>query len=371
MRKLIVLLHRYLGLALGALLLVSGFTGALLVFGKAIDGFLNPALLSVVPRQERVPVDDLLRNARQANPDGVPRTVYLPRSKEDVAEVLFQGSSLRVYANPYTGEVQGARQKTGYLRGFLIDLHVHLLSGETGERVLGWAGLGAVILSLLGLWLWWPRHGRWKQALSVKWRAGSFRTWFDIHRVAGACMMPLLLMTALTGASLALYDIVTERALVAFTGQGARQPAAASRAGAGADAPIQPMLAHAGALFPGGEITRLTLPANPRDAVGVRMRLSGEIHQFGRTFLWFDRYDGSLLRTDNALTAHRAVQIQSWLFPLHTGTYGGLGTQWLQVAVGLSLTLLTLSGGWLWLKKTRAKASASAAASFRPESPVR
>lgn len=302
---------------MGAFLLVSGLTGSLLVFSKAIDGFLNPALLTVVPQQGQVPIDELLRNVRQAVPEARPKTVYLPRSVNDAAEVLFQDRSLRVYADPYTGEVLGAREASNYLRGFLIDLHAHLLSGETGERVLGWAGVGAILLSLLGLWLWWPRNGRWKQALSIKWEAGSFRVWFDIHRVAGACVMPFLLMTVATGASLALYDLVTEPALVAFTGQGARQPAVRSHASAGTDVPIQPMLTQAATRFPDGEITRLTLPTKAGDAVGVRMRLKGEVHQFGRTFLWFDRYDSKLLRVDNALTAHRAVKIQSWLFPLH------------------------------------------------------
>jgi len=169
--------------------------------------------------------------------------------------------------------------------------------------------------------------------------AGSFRVWFDIHRVAGACVMPFLLMTVATGSSLALYDVVTEPALVAFTGQGARQAAVRSQATPGADVPIQPMLTQAATMFPDGEITRLTLPTKARDAVGVRMRLKGEVHQFGRTFLWFDRYDSKLLHVDNALTAHRAVQIQSRLFPLHTGMYGGILTQWLQVVVALSLPL--------------------------------
>jgi uncharacterized iron-regulated membrane protein len=365
MRKIIVLLHRYIGLALAVFLLVSGLTGTLIVFGKAIDGFLNPALLKVVPQPDRVPIDDVLRNAQRAVPEGALRTVYLPHSADDTVEVLFQGSSIRIYANPYSGEVLGAREANKYLRGFLIDLHVHLLSGETGERVIGWAGLGAIILALLGLWLWWPRYGRWRQALSIKWQAGSFRVWFDIHRVAGVCVMPFLLMTAATGASLALYDLVTESALVAITGQGARQPVVASQAAAGPDAPIQPMLARAAAMFPDGEITRLTLPAKERDAVGVRMRLKSEVHQFGRTFLWFDRYDSKLLRVDNALTAHRAIQIQSWLFPLHTGTYGGVFTQWLQILVGLSLSLLTLSGGWLWLKRIKVKAKTSVPSASR------
>lgn len=89
------------------------------------------------------------------------------------------------------------------------------------------------------------------------------------------------------------------------------------------------------------------------------MRLNGEVRQYGRSFLWFDQYDGRLLRADNALTAHRAAPIQSRLFPLHTGAYRGNMTQWLQVLASIALSLLTVSGAWLWRQKSVARTNAA------------
>jgi len=202
--------------------------------------------------------------------------------------------------------------------------------------------------------------GRWRQALSVKWSAGAYRVWFDVHRVLGVVVAGFIVLTALTGSALALFDKVTEPVLIALTGQGARQPAPKSSLATSAPAPLDPMLGRAAEIFPGGEITRITLPSKPDAAVGVRMRLPGEVHQFGRSFVWFDQYTGQVLRADNALTANLAVRIQSWLFPLHAGFYGGLFTQWLQVLVGLSLSLLAFSGGWLWVKRSLSRLRASA-----------
>jgi uncharacterized iron-regulated membrane protein len=358
MRKVVVLLHRYIGLALGLFLLVSGLTGSAIVFSKAIDAYLNPRLLTVTPRPGAAArIDDVLRNVQQAMPEERPNFVYLPQLPNEAVEVLLQASGMRIYADPYSAEVLGKRYPNSSLTGFLIDLHVHLLAGKTGERILGWAGLGAVVLSCLGIVLWWPKHGRWKQAFSIKWQAGSFRVWFDTHRVIGAVALVFIVLTAVTGSALALYEIVTEPALIAITGKGTRQPPPKSLPGHGPRAPIDPMLAQAASMYPDAKITRITLPAKEKGAVTVRMRLNGEIHQFGRTFIWFNQYDGSLLRIDNALTAHHAVRIQSWLFPLHTGTYGGIMTQCLQVLVGLSLSFLTLSGAWLWVKRVKSKAT--------------
>lgn len=359
MRNSLVFLHRYAGLLLGLFLLMSGLTGSAIVFSKAIDGFLNTQLLTVTPQPTLADIDVVLKNVRQTIPGQKPNSVYLPRAASDAVEVVYQASGMRVYADPYSGEVLGSRHGNDSLTGFLIDLHVHLLAGKTGEEVMGWIGLAGIVLAIVGLVLWWPKKGKWKQAVSVKWSAGAFRVWFDLHRVVGVFVLAFLLMTALTGAALALFDKVTEPVLIALTGKGARQPAPKSTPRDGERMLLAPMLKQAAAIFPEGQITRITLPAKPDAAVGVRMRLQGEIHQFGRTFVWFDQYDGRVLRVDNALTAHRAVQIQSWLFPLHTGTYGGMLTQWLQVLVGISLSWLTVSGAWLWLKRFRSRSRAT------------
>ncbi len=358
MRRIAAWFHRYLGLALGGLLLISGLTGSAIVFKTPIDAWLNPELIRIEPQPDRVALDQVLSNVRQALPNEEASAVFIPELPDHALEIWFKGNELRAYADPYTGTILGSRHATDFLMGFLVDLHIHLLSGETGERIMGWSGLGAIVLSLLGLWLWWPKAGRWKKALAIKWQAAPIRVWLDIHKTAGALICVFLILTVTTGASLALYEVITEPALIAITGEGTRQKPPASGTTAGTVAPLAPMLTHAASLFPDGRITRVMLPAKPGAAVAVRMRLDGEIHQFGRTFVWFDQYDGSLLRVDNALKANRATRIQSWLYPLHTGVYGGTVTRWLQLVIGLSLSLLTLSGAWLWFKGNRARAAA-------------
>jgi uncharacterized iron-regulated membrane protein len=90
------------------------------------------------------------------------------------------------------------------------------------------------------------------------------------------------------------------------------------------------------------------------------MRLPGEIHQVGRTFVHFDQYDGKLLRADNVLESNLATRINAWFYPLHTGVYGGTATRVLNVLSGLSLALVSLSGGWMWVRSRLAKRRAAA-----------
>lgn len=362
MRKFAVLIHRYLGLALAAFLLISSVTGTAIVFSDAVDTWFNPQLLEVEAKPEtaRVPVDAMLGQLRQVFPRDKVSTVFVPQTPDAAWEFWFhENKQLRAYLDPYTGEVLGTRHATGSLMGFLVDLHIHLLSGERGKKIVGWAGLGAIVLSLLGLYLWWPRRTRWKSAFSIKWGAAPARTWLDIHKVTGACGAALIILTASTGSLLALHEIVAEPLLTVLTGEGTAQPVPKSQAVAGVDAPLEPMLETAQTTFPSGSLSRISLPASPQGAVVVRMRLEGEVHQFGRSFLWFDRYDGRLLKASDIFKANLATRIQTWFYPLHTGFYGGPATRWLQFMVGLAMTLIILSGAWLWWRGWRARRAAA------------
>jgi uncharacterized iron-regulated membrane protein len=360
MRKLAVLFHRYLGLALAILLSVSSLTGAMIVFAKPIDAWLNPHLLQVEPQVSTVPVDDLIAAVGEAAPANRIGTVFIPQTPGLAWEFWFQDdATLRAYVNPHTGAVLGTRRATDSLMGFLVDLHIHLLAGHTGQTIVGWAGVGAIFLSGLGLYLWWPKRGRWSSALSIKWSAAPARLWLEIHKVAGALAAVLIMLTAGTGALITLHDVITEPLLVALTGDGVVQAPQKSLGGPGPDAPLAPMLAAAQATYPNGRLSRISFPSRVDAPVVVRMRLEGDVHQFGRSFLWFDRYDGRLLKTSNILEANLASRIQNWFYPLHTGFYGGTATRWLQVAAGLTLALITLSGVWLWWRNWRGRRAAA------------
>ena len=360
MRTFISWLHRYVGLAAVVVLVMSGITGALITFDGEIDRATHPELRRVEARPGAASVDTLAASAHAAWPRDPVRMLVFPEAPGDAVEVWYRGSSMRAWLDPYDGHVLGLRDTRDSLMGILVDLHTNLLAGETGRAVVGWFGLAAVLLIVLGTWLWWPRRGRWRQALTVKWDAGAARVWLDVHKVAGIVTGVFLVLVVATGAALALPGIVTEPLLVALTGAGAKQAAPASSFRAGPPASLDTMVQRAGATFPEGRVTRLMMPATPKGAVTVRMRLPGEIHQIGRTFVHFDRYDGTLLRADNVHESNLATRINAWFYPLHTGAYGGMATRMLNVLFGLSLALISLSGGWMWVRNRLAKRRAAA-----------
>jgi hypothetical protein len=50
-----------------------------------------------------------------------------------------------------------------------------------------------------GLYLWWPRPGKWKGALTIKSRSSSQRFIYDLHKVAGVYGLVMLLVLTFTG----------------------------------------------------------------------------------------------------------------------------------------------------------------------------
>ena len=60
LRRVLLTVHRWLGLTAGLVLLVSGTTGALLVVLKPIDRWANAALFRVPPAATAAPIASML-----------------------------------------------------------------------------------------------------------------------------------------------------------------------------------------------------------------------------------------------------------------------------------------------------------------------
>src|SRR6186713_2232285 len=68
MRRVFVLLHRYVGLALAAFLVVTGITGAIISWDHELDEWLNPHLFESKAQGEFKPALELVRIVEAADP---------------------------------------------------------------------------------------------------------------------------------------------------------------------------------------------------------------------------------------------------------------------------------------------------------------
>jgi uncharacterized iron-regulated membrane protein len=85
--------------------------------------------------------------------------------------------------------------------GFLHVFHENLMLPQySGRQIVGWAGLGMLILSLTGIWLWWPRNARsWGAVLrGLRWTRSS-RFTFNLHHLLGFWIAIPLAVVSFTG----------------------------------------------------------------------------------------------------------------------------------------------------------------------------
>lgn len=344
-------LHLWLGLSVGALFAVIALSGTVLAFQREL-------LMAAHPEWSRAQAADAPTPGSQARGRAMARIVSewrargmtsldLPSAGLPVWQAYLPGNERR-YFDPASGELLLVRTIGNDPVLFLRDLHAHLLSGKTGEAVLGVMGLITLLLIASGLYLWWPRWS----ALAASLRFYSnppTRRWFSWHRSTGALLLPMLLLAVLTGVA-QVYDDATRDALRAvFRDPPSRKaPKLAAEPG-----PIDwaATLALAERAMPGIELRRLTLPKNGSGLVAFRARMPGEWHPVGRSMVWIDPYRQKVLGTLDATREGTGTRISQSLYPLHGGFVGGRLWQALIALTGLAPPFLLVSGFLFWRRR--------------------
>jgi uncharacterized iron-regulated membrane protein len=355
-RQILRKLHLVLGLTVGLWVAMTALTGSVLVFGDGIDSALNRQLLSVEARARPTAVDTAVGSVRGAFAHRPLRGVQLPQAPHEPLVFRLGGAQATdVYVNPYTGKILGSRAQYGGVIGFLWDLHVHLLTGEAGETVAGLLALAFLVMLVTGIVLWWPGRARLKEAFAIRWRRGSPRRMFDLHRVAGAVAAPWLLIAALTGSLLVFYSLATPL-LVASLGGPARAPLPTIAAPPKASAlPLSVLLAHAEWALPEARSTRVTFPATDSAVMVIRRRHDANSHPNGRSFVAVNAYTGEILQVHDWRRAGLGLRVADYEYPLHIGAAFGLPGRILVLIAGLVPALLWATGTWLWWHKRKSR----------------
>ena len=341
----LIWLHRWVGAVLGIVLVVLALSGTALLWEDAWIG---------VPGADDAPASDVAALARvvdaaQAHAPGLSR-------------VTFAGEGMGLHHAAYEGGGGAYIDGSGIIAEqwqtiwerpelWLFDLHHYLLAGDTGEVIVGAAGLAGLFFVISGAIIWWRTR-----------RTFAFRLWprrltrsaiVRQHRDLGIMVAPVLALLFLTGAAM-----VFEPVRNAITAPFPEKPAASDTPSAHIN-PRNPaaLLRQGRRIFPDAEFRRLQLSD---EGLTLRMRQDFEWTPNGRSYL---REEGGAVTVDAPNGTLDKQTVSEKFYPLHSGKVGGLLWRLVLTFGGLSLAMLGALTVWsFWRAQAR---TGTQAATFR------
>jgi uncharacterized iron-regulated membrane protein len=375
LRRALFQLHLWIGLILAAYAIVIGLTGSALIFKSELLEHLQPSLFNLHPTPRQTTLDATVHSIEASHPGYQAFALQNFDHPTQATDLLLRRTTgaptpnYRVVSfNPYTGQVLLDRLRYGGLLGFLSNLHVYLLSGETGLLISGWMALGLLILCLSGMILWWPGVQRWASALLLHRRTSWRRTNFDLHTVLGFWTSAAFLLVIVTGLDFA-FPNPTGKLLELATLHGYHDtgftlhptiPASPAPTITLAPLTVDRMIAAADrALPPAAPPGYLQLPTTPASPIRVTGYYShaAPFSQLVRIVL--DPHTGALLASSDTRTQDLASRIEQYSVALHFGLFGGPGllgliVKILWVLLGILPALLAVTGILMyWNRKLR------------------
>lgn len=386
MRRILVVLHRWLGLGMALFLLIAGVTGALIAWERELDAWLNPELYQS-RSQSSAHLDPLALAARVEHSD--PRLVItqLPLQVQAGQTALLSVDGRvdpstgkahelgydQLAVDPATGELQQRREWGKFaldrlhLMPFLYRLHysLHLPDGfgvNLGIWLMGLCAIVWVVDAFIAIVIAFPSRKSWRKSFAFRFGKGAYKLNFDLHRSGGVWTWFLMLALAITAVSMNFSREVVKPIVSLFSpltpspfdaqATPTAEPAAFDRQRvvelARADAQRRGIQAPAGALF----------HAPRRHLYGVGFFEPGADRGdggLGNPWLYYDDRTGAPRGAELPGTGSAGDLFMELQFPLHSGRILGVPGRILITILGLGVAMLSVTGIVIWVRKRRAQ----------------
>lgn len=348
--RFIDLLHRWAGGLIGLILALLGLSGAILVHKEEWIGLPHAGDARLDDQEALGRVADRLL----ANSNGGESLIF---ASDRFGLIQQRAADGQGYYASQTGEIV-ARWSNQWERPelWIFDLHHHLFAGESGEIVIGIAGLAAIAFVVTGAILWWRTRRTFKFRL---WPARMTSPAIRMHhRDLGIAFAPLLLMVALTGtmmifrpvAAIVLSPLSSHTTILADL-----SPPDMKSGELAKNLDWRAVIRSAHRLYPQAQLRIISLPRKPGDPITIRMKQPQEWLPNGRTMIWLDAADGGLIGHRDALKMASGTKAFNMAYPLHAAKVGGLPYRFLMTLCGVALALLGSLAVWTFWRGRQKK----------------
>jgi len=345
-------IHSWIGIKLSILFFIVCFSGTLATLSSEMDWLVFPEYRAKV-EEKLASKNTIVQNIAKAYPDG--KIEYWTAMEVpylcDLIYIKRGDQRTYVFANQYTGEIQGEAQLT--FRRFFRDLHYFLFIpfniGHFTVLIFGFLLLLSLITSLLFYKKWY------RKLFDLKRGKGKVVFYRSLHRLIGVWSIPFMLLFSITGIWYFLERTntadISETANTATPELVCAQTDSALFKTISYDFDYNKAVKAAQEVIPGIQIKTI----NPPTQMDRPFYLTGisEVplvrFRANRVYIHPETYE--VLKLQDAEELPTVTWLNDIADPLHFGYWGGLLTKVIWFFAGLAISALILSGIWISMKR--------------------
>jgi sulfite reductase (NADPH) flavoprotein alpha-component len=380
-------LHLILGLSAGFILLIVGFTGAMLSFEKEILSAINQDTYKVsVFDKAKLSTKELLEKFQEQKPQSKINGITISSFEDDSVSINVAGEGqnarkgVTYYVNPYTAEILPELKGVSFFKT-VENIHRRLLLDDLGKQVVALSVVSLLVLMFSGIYIYFPRIKKsFSQSLKLNFQSKGRFFLANLHSAIGMWVIPFYLLASLTGLYWS-YEFVSN-GLHSITGvEKPKKPQMqASHEGknkAQDEKPKEPrgempMQMSEKVSFDDVSLavdTFKNLVENRYSSANLRFPQKGTIYSFDYLAIDFphERAKNKIefnIKT-NEVSKHEKYEdktltqkLMGSILPLHTGEYFGVIGQTLMFLASLMMPLFAITGLMLYVKRTKKKKTA-------------
>ncbi len=352
-KKTFFKIHSWIGIQLSILFFIVCFSGTMATLSREMDWLFQPEIRATY-QNKRADKNTIANNIEAIYPKG--RITFWQASKApylcDIIYVNLNGQRWYVFANPYTGEIQGANTLT--FQRFFRDFHYFLFmpNYQIGYFIVlsfSFMLLASTTTALLFYKKWW------KKLFEIKKGKVQLIFYRSLHRVVGIWSVPFSILVSITGI---WYFMERTNIGNIHTIANPKKPKITaleldsiglSKFSLKID--YNKAIEVAKKEIPQLIVTDLAPPTTITAPIYITGKSKTPLVRDRANRVWIHPLTYKVLGSQKAKKINTVTWLNDIADPLHFGTWGGLTTKIIWFLAGISISSLVLTGAWISTKR--------------------
>jgi len=350
-KKKLFKIHSWIGTKLSILFFIVCFSGTIATLSHELD-WLFISEIRAKPQKEFASRNTILANLEKQYPEG--QVSYWMRTEEpylcDIIYMKDNGRQTYVFANPYTGKIQGNANLT--FQRFFRDLHYFLFMPfyQFGYFiVLSFAFL--LLISFLTALFFYKKW--WRKLFVLEVKKGPLVFFRSLHRLIGLWSIPFSILFSITGIwyFIERANITDVRIKVNPKLPKLENYTVTDSMDLAYDIDYDKVVNVAQKAIPHFRVEDMNIPTDYESPVYLRGKSDVPLVRQRANRVYVNPYNYEVIGVQNAQTISKTMWVNDIADPLHFGYWGGLVTKIIWFFMGLGISSLVLSGIWITLKR--------------------